>query len=49
MEDAKQAAAYQAEKLGLEVIIHPEFMEGDAEEKATKKIKKEPRDDTARE
>tara|TARA_X000000950_G_scaffold287216_1_gene398683 strand:+ start:333 stop:1577 length:1245 start_codon:yes stop_codon:yes gene_type:complete len=34
LEDAKQAAAYQAEKLGLEVIIHPEFMEGDAAEKA---------------
>lgn len=34
LEDAKLAAASYADKLGLEVNIHSEFLEGDAEEKA---------------
>jgi hydroxypyruvate reductase len=34
LSDAKNAAAHTAERLGLPVVLHPEFMEGNAEEKA---------------
>jgi hydroxypyruvate reductase len=34
LEDAKQAAAAEAERLGYDVTLHPEFLEDDAEEAA---------------
>ncbi len=34
LDDAKQAAAAEARRLGFKVIVHPEFLEGDAEQAA---------------